>query len=197
LTVELASAAGVEPSLAVADGGWLAGVSTGAGVALGSWVDGTVATAPVVFASEFGVVGTELGVVGNELGAGSALEVGVLLVELGVLLEATEPCVSALTLAVAGAEREADTRLERLEVLLLAPALDGVFAAFVLSSAGGGAVTALRLGACWVVAPASASVAAVSATAGVEAFGPERLAFATIEGRVADGGAAFFESLRL
>lgn len=193
MVVELSLvAAGVELPLAVAAGASLAGVSTVAAVVLGAWVGGTEAVAPVAFASE-------LGVEGIELAAGSAFEGGVLLV-----LAATESCFCASTLAFAEAEREADSRLERLEVPPLAAVLEAVFAAVVLFAGGGDALAALRLGTCRVARSASATDTAFSrapvvvwAASGAEAFGTELLAFATVEDCAPIGRAVFSEPLRL
>ncbi|MGE5093986.1 MAG: hypothetical protein ACM3SO_02545 [Betaproteobacteria bacterium] len=136
--------AGVELSLAVAFVGSLAGVSAVAElVVLGTWVCGTEATGSVVFVPELGVEATELD-------AGSAFERGVLLV-----LAVRASCFSASMLAFAGAERDADSCFERLEVLLLEALLDGAFAAVALFAADGEAVAALRLGACTVSASAT------------------------------------------
>lgn len=194
-------AVGVELPLAVAAGASPAGVSTvaevvlgawvGGAVVLGAWVGGTEATDPAAFASELGVEGTEA--------AGSAFEGCVLLV-----LAATESCFCASTLVFAEAGREADSRLERLEVLPLAAVLEAVFAAVVLFAGGGDALAALRLGACWVVASASATVTAFSralvvawAASGAEVFGAELLAFATVEDGAPIGRTVFSEPLRL
>lgn len=182
--------AGVELSLAVAAVGSLAGVSAVEELAvLGPCVCGTGATGAVVF-------GPELGVEGTELAAGSGFEGGVLLV-----LAAKESCFSASTLAFAEAERDAGSRLERLEVLLFEALLDGAFAAVALF-AGGGAVAALRLGACTVSASATETAASralvvASPAEGGEVFGAGLPALATVEECVAIGRAAFSEPLRL
>jgi len=134
LTVEVSLEGGVEFSLAVVVGGCIAGAWAGAGeAAIGSGV----------LASALGAEGAELAVEGAVLGVeGAMLGVEAIELEAGSVLELG---VSTLTLALAGAEREAGSRLERLEVLLVVVLLEGAFAAgFALSGVGG--VTVATLG---------------------------------------------------
>ncbi len=197
-------------SFAAAVDGWLAGVSAGVDDTVGIGGSGTAATAPVELTSGLGVEGIE----GVELDAvvlASGLEDGVTSGE-GAMLVPAEPCASLSTLEAAGDERDADARVERLEVLLLALLFDAVFVAGalftggVVSAAGADtvasvrvgadAVASLRVGACDAVVLVSVSVAVVFATAGAEALGAGLRAFATTACRVADA-VVFGVSLRL
>jgi hypothetical protein len=220
LALEPPSGDGVVLSFAAAVDGWLAGVSAGVDDTVGIGGSGTAATAPVELTSGLGVEGIE----GVELDAvvlASGLEDGVTSGE-GAMLVPAEPCASLSTLEAAGDERDADARVERLEVLLLALLFDAVFVAGalftggVVSAAGADtvasvrvgadavasvrvgadAVASLRVGACDAVVLVSVSVAVVFATAGAEALGAGLRAFATTACRVADA-VVFGVSLRL
>jgi hypothetical protein len=210
LAVEPVSEGGVVLSLAAAVDGWLAGASGGVDDTVGIGGSGMAATAPVELASGLGVEGIE-GVDIDALVLASGLGDGCAVGE-GAMLVPTEPCVSVSALEVAGDERDADARVERLEVLLLALLFDAVFVAGalftggVVSAAGvdrvaslrvgADAIASLRVGACGAVVLLSTSVAVVFATAGPEALGAGLRASATTACRVADD-AVFGVSLRL
>jgi len=200
LAVEPVSEDGVVLSLAAAVDGWLGCVSAGVDDTVGIGGSGTAATAPVELASGLGVDGVE-GVELDTLALASGLGDGCG-VEEGAMLVPTEPCVSVSALEVAGDERDADARVERPDVLVLALLFDAVFVAGVVftagvvSTTGAGAVASLRVGACDAVVLVSVSVAVVFATAGAEAFGAGLRASATTACRLGDT-AVFGVSLRL
>jgi hypothetical protein len=199
LAVGPASEDGVVLSLAAAVDGWL-GASAGVDETDGIGGGGTAATAPVAPASGLGVEGIG-GVELDALVLASALDDGCTSAE-GAMLVPAEPCVFASTPEVAADERDADARVERLEVLVLALLFDAVFAVGVvftggaMSAVGVDSVAALRLGACEVATLLSASVAAVLATGGAESLVAGPRASATTACRVA-GDAVFGVSLRL
>jgi len=209
LAVEPVSEDGVVLSLAAAVDGWLGCDSAGVDDTAGIGGIGTAATAPVELASGPGVDGIE-GVEIDALVLASGLGDGCG-VEEGAMLVPTEPCVSVSALEVAGDERDADARVERLDVLVLALLFDAVFVAGVVFTAGvvsttgagaaaslrvgAGAAASLRVGACDAVVLVSVSVAVVFATAGAEALGAGLRASATTACRA--GAAVFGVSLRL
>ena len=188
-------------SLAAAVDGWLAGASAGVDETDGIGGGGTAATAPVAPASGLGVEGIG-GVELDALVLASALDDGCTSTE-GAMLVTAEPCVFASTPEVAADERDADARVERLEVLVLALLFDAVFAVGVvftggaMSAVGVDSVAALRLGACEVATLLSASVAAVLATGGAESLVAGPRATATTACRVAGVVVVFGVSLRL
>jgi len=200
LAVEPVSEDGVVLSLAAAVDGWLGCDSAGVDDTAGIGGIGTAATAPVELASGLGVDGVE-GVEIDALVLASALGDGCG-VEEGAMLVPAERCASVSALAAAGDERDADARVERLELLLLALLFDAVFVAGVVftagvvSTTGAGAVASLRVGACDAVVLVSVSVAVVFATAGAETLGAGLRASATTACRLADA-AVFGVSLRL
>jgi hypothetical protein len=201
LAVEPVSEDGVVLSFAAAVDGWLGWVSAGVDDTVGIGGSGTAATEPVAPASGLvveGIEGVELDAPGLTSGFDADATSGE-----GTMLVPAEPCVSLSTLEAAGDVRDADARVERLEVLLLALLFDAVFVAGalftggVISAAGADAVASLRVGACDAVALLSVSVAMVFATAGAEAPGAGLRASATTACRVAGIVAVFGVSLRL